>query len=171
MTSSKSRRREGAEAGVARIDWADIVILDSQLPDIEGTAGVEHIEETQQDPFVIVVRGVEPGMEIINVPVDEYPTKPVPCDELTSTDRTMIQRRDCEDLLKDLFSLQARKRTLEGHRPRSELAANPECQRLLWTPEHRCSAVLAKLDQLEREWRAEVRETLADVSPSVESPS
>ncbi|MFC3958177.1 response regulator transcription factor [Halovivax cerinus] len=67
----------GSEALTRVDDDVDIVLLDRRMPDLSGDEVLERIRELGLDCWVIMVTAVDPGLDIVELDVDDYVTKPV----------------------------------------------------------------------------------------------
>jgi len=83
----------GGHAGLEKLDdEVDIVFLDRRMPDLPGEEVLESIRESEYDPRVVMLTGVEPDVDIVEMGFDAYLEKPVDpealhevVDELTGT--------------------------------------------------------------------------------------
>lgn len=156
-------------AGLDRIGWPDVVVLDRQLPGVGGTTVAAGIEDAASDPFVVMVSGVEPDVDIVDLPVDAYLTKPVRAEELRDTVETMLSRSGSEAVLRELFALRARKEVIEERRRSSDLADDEQYRALLEAIEDRRATLRERLDQFEPERREEIREALVEVDSGTDA--
>lgn len=156
-------------AGLDRIGWPDVVVLDRQLPGVGGTTVAAGIEDAAPDPFVVMVSGVEPDVDIVDLPVDAYLTKPVRAEELRDTVETMLSRSGSEAVLRELFALRARKEVIEERRRSSDLADDEQYRALLEAIEDRRATLRERLDQFEPERREEIREALVEVDSGTDA--
>lgn len=68
----------GGKEALERIDeTVDIVLLDRHMPGMSGETVLERIEAGPYDPFVVMVTAVDPDVDIVGMPFDEYVSKPV----------------------------------------------------------------------------------------------
>lgn len=79
-------------------DAVDVVILDRRMPGMSGDEVLTALDETV-DFSVAMVTAVDPGEDIVDMPVDAYVTKPISNDELrTLIDELLSLREDDEQL-------------------------------------------------------------------------
>jgi DNA-binding response OmpR family regulator len=79
----ETRIAYGGEAGLESIDDdVDIVLLDRRMPNISGDRVLERIREEEYDCRVIMLTAVDPGLDIVDMPFDDYLCKPVEKDDL-----------------------------------------------------------------------------------------
>lgn len=66
------------EAALEAIDESiDVVLLDRRMPGLSGDEVLATLAERDLDPYVAFVTGVEPDIDILDAPVDDYRHKPV----------------------------------------------------------------------------------------------
>lgn len=66
------------EAALEAIDESvDVVFLDRRMPGMTGDEVLAALAERDPDPYVAFVTGVEPDIDILDAPIDEYLHKPV----------------------------------------------------------------------------------------------
>ncbi len=66
-------------------DTVDVVFLDRRMPDMAGKQVLESIRDAGYDCDVVMLTGVEPDADVIEMGFDEYLVKPVDTDELRDT--------------------------------------------------------------------------------------
>jgi len=65
-------------AGLDRLDDdVDVVVLDREMPRMDGVAVAREIDRREVDPAVVMISSVEPGVDLLDIPVDDYLRKPV----------------------------------------------------------------------------------------------
>lgn len=167
---------DGREA-LNRVEGVDVVLLDREMPGLNGTAVAERIDESDVDPFVVIVSGVEPDFDIVDLPIDEYMTKPVTQEEIRTVVETMLARAECQDRLREFYSLAARKAALEVQKGPTELAESDEYSGLTSDLEATRVAVEELLAKLDGEWQRTILWALdneaeaADAVEAVDAPS
>jgi DNA-binding response OmpR family regulator len=126
------RRAYGGSAGLDALDEVvDGVILDREMPRVGGVTVAEAIDDRPVDPWIVMVTGVDPTVDVLELPVDDYLTKPVGRTALLDVVATMIERETYEYTLQEYFSLAAKKAALEAEKPPAELSASRSYQRVL----------------------------------------
>ena len=77
------------EAGLeALTDDVDVVLLDRHMPGLSGSEVLERIREAGYDCRVAMVTAVDPDLDIVDLPFDDYVSKPVDREAL----RTVVDR-------------------------------------------------------------------------------
>ncbi|MEF8851441.1 MAG: HalX domain-containing protein [Haloarculaceae archaeon] len=126
----------------------DVVLLDRQMPEMTGDGVLERIRERELGCRVVMVTAVDPDFDIVDMPFDDYLTKPVMLEELRDAVERMRTREDYDEKMQDLFALSAKKATLEAEKDPAELRNNEEYE---------------ELDRRVRQLRAEADETVAEI--------
>lgn len=161
---------DGEEA-LERLEGMDVVLLDREMPGPNGPAVAEEIDERAADPFVVIVSAVEPDFEIVEMPIDEYVTKPVTGEELRSVVDTMLSRAECQDLLREFYSLASRKATLEVQKNAAELAESDEYGALTTELEETRVEVRELLAEMDGEWHRTIHWALDGEVEAVDAGS
>jgi DNA-binding response OmpR family regulator len=99
----------------------DIVILDRRMPGLSGTEVLQSIRERGHAQQVIMVTAVRPTEELAAIDVDDYLFKPIDRLQLLRTVGAAELVLTYDESLTELFSLTARKATLETHLDKAEL--------------------------------------------------
>ncbi len=121
----------GEEALEKADDEIDVVFLDRQMPDLSGDEVLERIRERGLDCRVVMVTAVDPDFDIVDMPFDDYLTKPVMREGLDGTVESMRDREEYTDTVQEYFALTAKKATLEAEKTPSELQNNEEYQAMV----------------------------------------
>ena len=144
------RTAYGAGEALEKADEAvDVVLLDRQMPEMTGDEVLERVRERELDCRVVMVTAVDPDFDIVDMPFDDYLTKPVMLEELRDAVERMRTREDYDEKMQDFFALSAKKATLEAQKDPVELRNNEEYERL---------------DQQVEELREEADDTVAEIS-------
>lgn len=124
-----------AVTGEAALDLVDaetdIVLLDRMLPDQSGDAVLHTIRERGLDCSVVMMTAIEPGLDLIDLPVDDYLTKPITATALQGTIARIRRRRTYDDALGRWFGLLSKRATLEETFHPDDLEGHPDYQALL----------------------------------------
>ncbi|MFC6768313.1 response regulator transcription factor [Natrinema soli] len=122
---------DGATALERMSDAIDIVLLDRHMPDITGDRVLEEIRATGYDCWVLMVTAVDPGLDIVELDIDDYLTKPVTRTQLTRIiENLRVQGRYGEDDRRDLESISNKMETLEDDASIEELTDTEAYRRL-----------------------------------------
>jgi DNA-binding response OmpR family regulator len=115
----------GSEA-LEQLDDVDVVVLDRRMPGLSGDRLLRDIRDRGLDCRVTMLTGVDPDFDIVDMPFDEYLTKPVTTAELQGTIESLLTRSAYEDTVQEYFSLAAKRATLEVQKDETELQSSPE---------------------------------------------
>lgn len=108
----------------------DVVVFDRELPGLSCETVVERIRDRVLDCRIIVLSGVEPSVDIVQMGFDEYLVKPVSRERLRETVERVHQRSAYDAKLREYFSLASKRATLETRNGIDELESEPKYQRL-----------------------------------------
>jgi len=157
------------KAAIELVGQADVMLLDREMPRMDGEAVAHHVHETEQNCFVVMLSGVEPDFDILDLPVDEYLTKPVSQETVLKTVETMVSRGVCQQMLREYFSLTARKATLELRKRPDELTNSEEYHELLADREAKRVALNEMLEQFDGDWRQAILAAVGDETTASEA--
>jgi DNA-binding response OmpR family regulator len=121
----------GNEALEAVDGSVDIVFLDRQMPDRSGDEVLDRIRAEGLGCRVVMVTAVDPDFDIVDMPFDDYLTKPVMRDDLTDAVDSMRNREEYNDTVQEYFALTSKKATLEAEKTPAELRENEEYQEMV----------------------------------------
>jgi DNA-binding response OmpR family regulator len=116
----------GQEALDAIDETVDVVFLDRQMPGLSGDEVLTRIEERGLDCRVVMVTAIDPDFDIIEMPFDEYLTKPVDGSTLLEMVESMLRRESYDEQLQEYFSMASKKATLESEKNPVELESHDE---------------------------------------------
>ncbi len=115
------------EEALAQLDPAiDVILLDRRLPDIAGDEILDRVVADGLNPQVAMLTAVEPDFEILEMPFDDYLTKPVVRHELESTVETLLDRSTFDQKVQERYALSAKLAALETQKSRIQLEASDE---------------------------------------------
>ncbi|QCS41923.1 response regulator [Natrinema versiforme] len=122
---------DGTTALERMSDAIDIVLLDRHMPDITGDRVLEEIRAAGYDCWVIMVTAVDPGLDIVELDLDDYVTKPVTRAQLTRIiENLRVQSRYGGGDRRELESISNKMETLEDEHSVEELTETEGYQRL-----------------------------------------
>lgn len=138
------RRAHDGRTGLAMIDEdVDLVILDRRMPGLSGDEVLERIRNSARDPRVVMLTAVDADFDVVDMPFDDYLSKPVLEDELRDVVADVLSRKAYDETVLEYLSLVARRSILEGTKSSVELDGNEEYVRL----RERIEDLEAELDQ------------------------
>jgi DNA-binding response OmpR family regulator len=92
----------------------DVVLLDRRMPGMSGDEVLAKFVERGIAVKVAMLTAVEPDVDIVDMPFDDYKTKPVNNNELLGLVEVLMQRAEYDNKSQKLFRLAAKKATLES---------------------------------------------------------
>lgn len=99
----------------------DVVFLDRQMPGRSGDDVLDAIDERDLECRIVMVTAVDPGFDIVEMPFDDYLTKPVTRVELVASVDEMLTRDTYDEQMQEYFALVSKKATLETRKSPAEL--------------------------------------------------
>ncbi len=127
----ETRVAYGGEDALETIDVdVDVVLLDRRMPDISGDEVLEKIREKGYDCRVIMLTAVDPGLDIVEMPFDDYLCKPVEKDDLVSAIDQQLRVQKYDEQLSEYFEVTSKLSLLESELPPQELEESDELDRL-----------------------------------------
>jgi DNA-binding response OmpR family regulator len=109
----------------------EVVLLDRELPGMNGKAVLSMLRDRDTDCQVAMVTAVEPEMDVVEMGFDAYVTKPVREEELFELVDHLLHRRVYDENVRKLFAAISKQIALEREYSREELADNQQYQYLL----------------------------------------
>jgi len=142
----------GPEALRLADESVDVVFLDRQMPEMSGDEVLDSIADQGIDPAVVMVTAVDPDFDIVEMPFDEYLTKPVSREDLLDTVSEMLVRTTYDDQVQEYFAVASKKATLETQKNTPQLEASDEYQAVserLEALRDRADSTAAEIDDFE----------------------
>lgn len=112
-------------------DDVDIALLDRQMPKMNGDGVVNAISYHDYECCTAMITAVDPDFDILDLPCDDYLTKPVTQEELRSTIDCLLRRAAYDEQMQSYFTLVSKKAVLETDKSPDELADSPEYRALV----------------------------------------
>ena len=129
--SYETRVAYGGREALETIDVdVDVVLLDRRMPDISGDEVLEQIREKGYDCRVIMLTAVDPGLEIVEMPFDDYLCKPVEKADLVAAIDQQLQVQEYDEQLSEYYEVTSKLALLESELPPEELEKSNEVTRL-----------------------------------------
>jgi len=122
---------DGPEALEEFDEDVEVVLLDRELPGMNGKAVLSMLRDRGADCQVAMVTAVEPEVDVVEMGFDAYVTKPVREDELFELVDHLLHRRVYDENVRKLFAAISKQIALESEYSREELAEDPQYQYLL----------------------------------------
>jgi DNA-binding response OmpR family regulator len=142
------RTASGGQAALTALDEAvDVVLLDRRMPDLSGERVLRAARERGLDCRVAMVTAVEPDVDLVELPCDDYLIKPVGGEELRDTVAVLVRLGTVEAELQECYTLAAKKATIEGNVAEEALAESEGYETLT----ERLDALEAEVDEAIRD--------------------
>jgi DNA-binding response OmpR family regulator len=104
----------GEEAIEAMDDAVDVVLLDRRMPSMSGHEVLDEIRDEGYDARVAMLTAVEPDVDIVEMPFDDYKTKPVTKEDLVTLVEVLLHRAAFDEKSQRFFALASKKAALEA---------------------------------------------------------
>ncbi|MFB6189440.1 MAG: response regulator [Halapricum sp.] len=104
----------------------DVVLLDRRMPGRSGDDVLQRIRELGIDARIAMVTAVDPNFDIIEMPFDDYLTKPVSREDLFETVERLLTCAKYEDRFQQFYSLTNKIATLRANKNEAELENSEE---------------------------------------------
>lgn len=112
-------------------DDVDVVLLDRQMPGLDGDEVLTRIREQGYNCRVAMITGVDPDFDIVEMPFDDYVQKPVGREELRDVVERLLSVTEYQSQLQEYFATAKKQATLEAEKSRSALEGSEEYDELL----------------------------------------
>ncbi len=104
-----------AEEALERMDeTVDVVLLDRRMPERSGDEMLNALRERGYDARVAMITAVEPDADIVDMPFDDYRTKPVSKEDLVALVEALLRRAEYDERSREFFALASKKAALEA---------------------------------------------------------
>jgi DNA-binding response OmpR family regulator len=104
----------GEEAVELASDDVDVALLDRRMPTMTGDEVLSALRERGIDCRVAMITAVEPDVDIVDMPFDDYMVKPITREQLQSVVEVLLSRLTFDDRTQEFFALASKKATLES---------------------------------------------------------
>lgn len=121
---------DGREGIRKLTEEVNLVLLDRRMPGISGEEVLARIDDLGHDCGVILLSAVEPDLDIVDMGYDDYVLKPTSRKELRETVRTVLDRTEFGETLRQYLALLTKRRLLEAEKTAAELKTSEEYDQL-----------------------------------------
>ncbi|GAB7009315.1 response regulator [Halorubrum trueperi] len=105
----------GGEDALSEMDDSvDVVLLDRRMPDMSGYDVLAEMREAGYDARIAMLTAVEPDIDIVDMPFDDYKTKPVSKEDLLALVEVLLYRAEFDERSQEFFALASKKAALEA---------------------------------------------------------
>jgi DNA-binding response OmpR family regulator len=131
------RTAYGGQEALEKIDGTlDVVLLDRRMPEISGDEVLSALREKGIKTRIAMVTAVDPDFEIIEMPFDDYMTKPVTRSDLFETVERLLTGAKYDSKFQEFYSLTSKIATLRANKSQAELENSEEFAELDARREH-----------------------------------
>ena len=121
----------GGSEGLERLGaGTNVVLLDRRMPAVPGDEVLRTIRREEHDVRVAMVTAVDPDFDIIEMPFDDYVTKPVSNEELLDTIERLLTCAEYEDQLRTYYRLTSKYAALLANKRSTALEDSDEFRKL-----------------------------------------
>ncbi|WP_324661672.1 response regulator transcription factor [Haloarcula sediminis] len=110
-------------------ETVDVVVLDREMPRRDGVDVAHELEQRDTDAAVVMISGVEPDVDLLDIPVDDYLQKPSSRETVTAHIERAAAIAECSDRHRRLIAFDRRRQIVESAVSEHRLARNPQYQR------------------------------------------
>jgi CheY-like chemotaxis protein len=144
------RTAYGGAAALERLDQSvDILLLDRRMPEVTGDEVLRAARDRPGDYQISMLTAVAPAADILDLPFDEYLTKPVPRQELLGAVERLETRASLDTELQELFRLTSKLSALETGTGREIEQARAELEAQVAEKQAAVDETLGQLDDHE----------------------
>ena len=93
-------------------DDVDVLVIDRNMPTLSGDEVAAEVRDRNIDCRIIMITAVEPDLDIVDLGIDDYLTKPVSADELKGCLEDALEWAEYDDTLRDYFALSNKREVL-----------------------------------------------------------
>lgn len=160
----------GRDAIERLADDIDIVLLDRRMPGVSGDEVIEHIYDREFDCRVALISGIEPDLDLLDLPIDGYLIKPIEQDELLGLVEDLLGVSGYDRSLKEIHRLATTLSAVEQAASTEELETSDRYRALY----QRLQGLREELSEVDRgQSQSEFDETVRDLlnNPSLPGES
>jgi DNA-binding response OmpR family regulator len=140
----------GGEEALEKVDIdVDVVLLDRRMPDLSGDEVLERIREKGYDCRVIMLTAVDPGLDIVDMPFDDYICKPVEKEDLVEAIDQQLQVQRYDEQLSEYLEVTSKLALLETELSPDEAAESEQVEQLREQAESLRAEMDGVLDDIE----------------------
>jgi DNA-binding response OmpR family regulator len=123
-TRYETRTAYGGEEALEVVDDdVDVVLLDRRMPGKNGDEVLRDVKGAHVNCRVVMVTAVDPEMDVLELPFDDYLCKPVDTDVLLEVVDQQLRAQTYDDQLTEYMSVVAKLGVLEATEPDPDLAS------------------------------------------------
>jgi DNA-binding response OmpR family regulator len=110
------RTAADGEAALSLVDDdVDVILLDRRMPGMRGDNALNRLRERNVDCRVVMVSAVDPDVEVLDLPFDDYLVKPAEDDDLSTAVTVALERAELGETERAYVAVLAKLGLLETH--------------------------------------------------------
>jgi PAS domain S-box-containing protein len=103
----------GGQEALDVVDEAvDVVLLDRQMPGLDGDEVASKIRDREIDCRIVLLTAVEPDVDIIELGIDDYLIKPAGKEDLSECIEELLEWNEYDNPMQDFFALSNKREVL-----------------------------------------------------------
>jgi len=111
----ETRTAYGGEEAIEVVDeTVEVVLLDRRMPGVSGDEVLDRLREEGYDCRVIMLTAVDPGVDIIDMPFDDYLCKPVEKEDLVAAITQQLRAQQYDQRLSEYMEVTSKLALLEA---------------------------------------------------------
>ncbi|WP_323190485.1 response regulator [Halostella sp. PRR32] len=119
----------GSEA-LELADGVDVVLLDRQMPDKSGDDVLNELRDSGNNCQVVMVTALEPTMDVVDMPFDDYVVKPAQKDDLIAVVEAQVVRATYDTRFREYLRLKSKIDVLREEMDSEELVESDRFEML-----------------------------------------
>jgi len=123
-----------AYSGTEALELVDeevaVILLDRQMPDKSGDVVLDELRESGYDCQVVMVTALEPSMDVVDMPFDDYVVKPASQDDLIEAVEAQLVRASYDTRFQEYLRLKSKIDVLREEMDPEELEDNDRFEML-----------------------------------------
>jgi DNA-binding HxlR family transcriptional regulator len=125
------RIAEGGDGALEQLDDdVDVIVLDRRMPGLSGDRLAKWARRERPDRGVVVLTSMAPDTDLVEVPFDEYLTKPTRRADLLAVVEAVLARREHDSDVREYLRLRTKEALLREQLPSEQLDGNDAYVRL-----------------------------------------
>lgn len=120
----------------------DVALIDRRMPDVSGDEVLDRLVEAVPDCRVAMVTAVEPDLDVLDMPFDEYIVKPISKSDIHEAVSRLLRLEFYREKRQEGYALASKAAALRAHKDPAVLEGSEEYRELV----DRLEAVRNELD-------------------------
>jgi len=147
----ETRTAYSGQAALDSLDRdVDVIILDRRMIGMSGGEVLRTLRDRGFSQPAAMLTAVDPGDDLLELPVDEYLIKPITRDQFLGAVRALTERSRYDTLFREYFAAVSKKAVMETRMKSGEITASEAYSRLehqIKTREHEVESALTETER------------------------